>query len=441
MEEKKVKKSRKVWKIVGFVFVVLLLIAIGVVLRYVIAYNGFLDKITERKPEMKEYSVIVMQNRNIQKIEELNGKSVGLLKTDTKANNAAQYLKNLVDVEVDFYDDLGSLMTMLKNDITDSVALETDRLEMIKEEEANLINEVKVIYTFKIELENEMSEIPDKKITAEPFIVYISGSDSRNGVKATARSDVNIVVVVNPSAGKILLVSIPRDTYVQLNGTTGIKDKLTHAGVYGIDMSKKTIEDFLGITIDYTIKVSFETVVKVVDELDGIDIVSDRTMTLKDNGNTCEYIEGKQHVNGPCALRFARERKSYSSGDRHRGENQQQVITGIIGRLSGSKDYLLKIPTILDIAADSFETDIPRDEVASFIRLQLTQGIKWQVESVSVDGTGTYEPTYSMGINRPLYVLIPSDSSVENVRNKINSYLANEPDGESVDNSDDGLNE
>ena len=114
---------------------------------------------------------------------------------------------------------------------------------------------------------------------------------------------------------------------------------------------------------------------------------------------------------------------SEETGDRHRGENQQQVIVGIIGRLSSSKDYLLRIPSILDAAADLFETTISRDNVSDFIRMQLVDGTKWEVESISVDGTGEYQPTYSMGANRPLYVMIPNDNTVKSARNKINEYL------------------
>ena len=389
------------------------------------AYNGFLDKITKREPELKQYSVIVLNESNIQDVNNLTEKNVGFLKTDPKAANAAQKLNESVETIVDYYDDIDILIGALENSITDAITLESDRLEMLKEDDSSdFSNNTRAIHSFSIELEGDDMEISDKQITTEPFILYISGSDSRTGIKTTARSDVNILAVVNPKQSKILLASIPRDTYVQLHNTYGLKDKLTHAGVYGINMSKTTIEDFLDIDIDYTLKVSFETVIDVVDQLDGIDIESDKAMTLKlGGGKVCEYVEGKQHVDGICALRFARERKSYETGDRHRGENQQQVIISIIGRLSSSKDYLFKIPTILDIAADSFETTISRDNISDFIRMQLLGGIKWKVESISIDGTGTYEPTYSMGANRPLYVMIPSEGSITKVKNKIDEYL------------------
>ena len=428
MKDEPKKKKSKLPKIILAVVAVIIIAIIGVALRYMSAFNGFLDKITNRKPEMKQYSVIVMNDSGLNEVGDLKNKNASFLRTDVKANNAKQYLQDQVEVGVNFYDDMSMMVDMLKNRVTDTIVLETDRMEALKEESEDFANSTKVIYTFEIELESESIEVPEKEITEEPFIVYISGSDSRTGIKTTARSDVNIVVVVNPKQSKILLASIPRDTYVQLHDTVGLKDKLTHAGIYGINMSKTTIEDFLGISIDYTIKVSFETVVKVVDELDGIDIESDKEMSLKAEGKDkrCNYVVGVQHVDGDCALRFARERKSYKTGDIHRGENQQQVITSIIGRLSKSKDYLLKIPTILDIAGDSFETTIPRDNILAFIRMQLTDSIDWKVESVGVSGEGVLEPTYSMGNNTPLYVMLPDEESVQNVKNKIVEYMIGE---------------
>jgi len=400
---------------------------IGTVLafRYSNAFNGFLDKVTSNK-ETKEYGVVVLNESQMKDVFDIKGKNIGFFKNDEKAGNAEQYLQSISKFSSDFYEDLDTLTGVLNNKIVDAIVLETDRIEMLKEEALDSIKDTRIIYTFNIELDSENVAISERQITEEPFVLYISGTDSRSGLKATARSDVNIVAAVNPKQGKILLVSIPRDTYVQLHATTGIKDKLTHAGVYGITMSKTTIEDFLGIKIDYTAKVSFETVTKVVDELDGIEIDSDQEMKLKPEGKpdkVCHYTVGKQWVDGDCALRFARERKSYKTGDRHRGENQMQVISAIVAKLSSSKNYVLRLPTILDIAADSFETSLTRDDISSFIRMQLNDSPKWQVEQISVDGTGSMQGTYSMGANRPLYVMIADPATVTNATNKINEYL------------------
>lgn len=432
MTERKGIRNWPIWaKITLGVTVALLIITAAIAIRYAAAFNGFLDKITDWGKETKQYSVLVMTDSNIQGLSSLTGKGIGFLNTDPEATIAEQYLQQEVKFEAGFYDDINILSEVLNSGIVSAITLETSRLDALQDE-ANelhaLTSQTRALYTFEITFSTDDSQntaSTNKQITKDPFIVYISGTDSRAGVKATARSDVNIVAVVNPGQGKILLVSIPRDTYVKLHGTTGLNDKLTHAGVYGIDMSKSTIEDFLNIDIDHTIKVSFDTVTKLVDELDGIEINSDRAMRLKAEGKDkyCNFVEGWQHIDGDCALRFARERKSYETGDRHRGENQQQVITSIIGKLSESRSHLLKLPSILEIAADSFETDFQKDQIMEFIRMQLGQNIKWQVESIAIDGTGSYEPTYSMGANLPLYVMIPSSSSITEAMSKINQYL------------------
>ena len=266
-------------------------------------------------------------------------------------------------------------------------------------------------------------------ITEEPFVVYISGSDSHTDVDdPEARSDVNIIVVVNPKKGKMLLASIPRDTYVQLHGTTGLRDKLTHAGLNNnIELSKATLEDYLGIVIDYTIKVSFDTVVEVVDALDGIDIYSDTNMYLGAESKTdpnkyCYYYVGTQHIDGDCALRFARERKTYGTGDMHRTENQRVVLTAIIDKFLSSNDYLLRLPEILDIAADSFETSFTRDDITSFLRYQLNNHTNWQIESIGLVGVGDMLPTYTYGEEMPLWVLLPDEESYQEIVDKIYEY-------------------
>lgn len=271
---------------------------------------------------------------------------------------------------------------------------------------------------------------PDIDIISDPYIIYISGSDSRSGIDdPTARSDVNILIVMNPRQEKMLLVSIPRDTYLQLHGTTGLKDKLTHAGYNNnIALSKATLEDYLGVIISYTVRVSFDTVIKVVDEIDGIDIFSDAELWLSGNteiGNTepCHFVYGMQHIYGDCALRFARERKSYARGDKHRGENQQEVLTAIINKLTSSRDYLLRVPEILEIAADSFETSFTRDDITKFLRFQLNNGINWQIESIGLDGAGDILPTYTYGEDMPLWVMLPDEESYQMIVNKINDYL------------------
>jgi LCP family protein required for cell wall assembly len=228
------------------------------------------------------------------------------------------------------------------------------------------------------------------------------------------------VAVVRPAEGKILLVSIPRDYYVQLHGTTGTKDKLTHAGIYGINMSKTTIEDLLGISINYTLKVSFDTVIKIVDKIDGIDIDSDTKFTAWTN-RSCKFTVGVQHVGSDCALAFARERYAYAAGDRHRGENQQQVIAKLIEKIS-DPHYLVRWADIMKAAEGSFETNLTYDEITDFARYQLAELKSWKVESISLDGSGAMLPTYSMG-SQKLYVMLPYQWTIDNAKSKIAEYL------------------
>ena len=187
-------------------------------------------------------------------------------------------------------------------------------------------------------------------------------------------------------------------------------------------MSSETIEDLLDIDINYYLKVSFSTVEKVVDTIDGIDIYSDTEFSATSlSGNKCNYIVGNQHLNGECALRFARERKIYISGDRHRGQNQQAVITSIINKMSNPK-YLIKYDKILNNINGTMETNLTYDEIVSMAKFELSDLKKWNVESISLDGEGAMLPTYSMGdIN--LYVMIPDENTINNAKNKIDEYL------------------
>lgn len=422
------KKTPKSTQIICALASIAIMVASVAAFRYTNSANSFLDNITDQSAETKEYSVLVLKTNGTSQIEQLQGSTINFLKTDIDSERAVAKLKETINFTAGYSPDFDNLAAVLLDQTVPAIVLETARLNALAEDEHNLHRASKVIYTFTIELETTTANA-ELDVTNTPFILYISGSDSRSGIKTTARSDVNILAVVNPKDHKILLVSIPRDTYVQLHNTTGLKDKLTHAGIYGINMSKTTIEDLLGININYTAKVGFDTVVDLVDQLDGIEINSDQAMTLKtgdgsaNRNKTCTYVVGIQHVDGDCALRFARERKSYQSGDRHRGENQQQVLTAIINKLSTSSSYLLKLPQILDAISNSFETSFSRDDITSLIRQQMNNNQSWQVESISINGTGSMQPTYSMGANRPLYVMLPDQATIDTAKAKIDAYL------------------
>ena len=381
---------------------------------------SFVKNVTNNsKDENGEYSVLVLDSSKYTKIKQLDGLKIGFMNIDTNMDDSISSLKKeaKIDFESNNYDDISSVYDSLLNNEVSAVVVESSYLDILDENDYEHINDIRVIYSYNVTIEKNKTPNVD---TSKAFIVYISGSDSRNGLKVRGRSDVNMVAVVNPNTHKILLVSIPRDYYVKLHGTSGNRDKLTHAGIYGIDMSINTIEDLLDINIDKYVKVSFGTVINVVDVIDGIDIYSDKSFTAWTN-RSCSYTVGVQHVDGKCALAFARERKTYTSGDRHRGENQEQVISKIIDKMNNPK-YLVKYKEILDSIDGSFATDMSYDEITSFVKIQLNSLSSWEVDSYNLDGYDSSGYTYSMP-GWYLYVMEPNMNSVNEAKNRINEYL------------------
>ena len=412
------KNINKLLKIIFNIITIAFIFVYMIAINYTINTQNYLSSISNiNNKNYKTYQVLVLKNSSINKIKELKNKKIGFLDIDTSKNDSINNLRRIISFDNKDYKDIESLSNDLTNKKVDAVSIDKSYIETIKENQSKTLNNTKVIYTYKVLIKNKATK--NSKVNNKPFILYISGSDSRSSVKAIARSDVNILAVVNPDTHKILLVSIPRDYYVQLHGTTGVKDKLTHAGVYGIDKSISTIEDLLDINIDKYVKVSFATVIKSVDLLDGIDIYSDKSFGPR--AKKCYFKQGIQHVDGTCALAFARERKTYTEGDRHRGENQEQVISKMIEKLSNPK-YLLKYNEILNKTKDSFETSMTYDEITSLIKEELDSLAKWDIETYNLNGSGAMLPTYSMG-SQNLYVMIPDENTITTAKQKINEYL------------------
>ena len=219
---------------------------------------------------------------------------------------------------------------------------------------------------------------------------------------------------------KILLVNTPRDYYVRLHGTTGDKDKLTHAGVYGIDMSIKTLEDLYETKIDYYIRVNFNTLVSLVDEIGGIDIYSDQAFTPHTNRKV--YVKyGLNHFDGTAALAYARERMTYMDGDRHRGRNQQQVIEAIINKVTKSNDINMYMK-LLKVLENSMQTNMNKKLINGFINIQVKNNYNWTVESTDVTGYDSGNYTYSYP-GQYLYVMEPDYDSLNTAKNRIKELL------------------
>jgi LCP family protein required for cell wall assembly len=374
----------------------------------------FLNGIQSGKYAYQEYSIIAIKDRHIS-LSANNKQQMGLLTTDTNSKLVKEAVNKKTKVNYKDYSDITSMTVALENKTVDMAVIDSPHLQLIKENYDNFYQSLEILSTFKIIVKTDV--VAKKTDIDKPFILYISGIDTYGDIATVSRSDVNILAVFNPQTHKILLVNTPRDYYVQLHGTSGVKDKLTHAGIYGIDMSIMTLEDLYGISINYYLRINFLSLTKIVDVLGGVDVYSDYNFTV----DNYSFHQGYNQLNGDQALTFSRERHSFEGGDQTRGENQQRVIEAIITKMN-NPSTLVNYQNILASSKGTFQTNMSSGDMTTLIKNQLDDMSKWNVKSISVDGTGGYNSTYSMG-NIPLYVMEPDITSINNAKKEISQYL------------------
>ena len=398
--------------IIILMFISLIINSIGI--YYLGVTDKFIKKFDNEIIEYEHYYLFSLKNNNINNIEDLKDKNIGV--TESNKDKISKYIDVKVNSKV--YSNITDLITSLYVEELDVVLVNDIEKYVWQEYDDEFYNKIKLIKSFKKKKSNKTnSNINNVSInTEDSFIIYISGIDNNGTISTIGRSDVNIVVTVNPKTKQILLTSIPRDYYVQLHGTTGIRDKLTHAGIYGIDMSVNTIEDILGIDINYYAKVNFNTVTDLINMVGGVDIYSQIAL------RHCGVNAGNNHLDGKKALCFARERKAYVGGDRQRGVNQEIVIEALINKISTSKDLLLKYNDVLNIVNKNLNTNIGSDFIKQMVGFQLDKMPTWNVRFLNLDGYGRSEYTYSGG-NMVLYVMEPNYDTVNNAKRAINDVL------------------
>ncbi|MDR1078883.1 MAG: LCP family protein [Propionibacteriaceae bacterium] len=399
----------------------LILIALSLVLSHaMVALTDFTHGIQPNTDATVRYDVIALKSHSPD-IASLAGGQVGRLEGDPNAALVQTELNRLVQVHLVDVADPGALAELITDATLPGAVINDAYLSLYEENLPEFYASIQILHSFDIvplgPTRAPTWSPPTPGSTSQPFVLYISGVDSYS---YSGRSDVNILAVVNPGSGRILLVSTPRDYYVQLHGTTGRKDKLTHAGIYGVDMSVATLQDLYQIEIDYWLRINFGSVVRLVDTVGGIDVHSDYAFTSAHQGY--HFVQGWNHLNGEQALSFARERYSFAGGDRVRGQNQEKIIEGLVRRFS-DPTILLRYNTILSSLQDAFQTSTPSDVITGLVNHQLSQRTDWQIESISVNGSDASEPTYSMG-NQRLYVMIPDMTTVQAARDHIAQVLA-----------------
>lgn len=407
---------------------------------YLLKTNDMFSNVTDVSGKSTNtVSVIVKQSSDMKDLRDIEGKKVGTLRLMGLVGTEAclEDIKSKdITIEQMNYDSISNLMNAFYSGETEVIVLNESYRSNVEdiEEYKNFNENTRVIYqtTFEVEDTNKVNAVSD--ITQHAFNVLITGSDSRVGIEENARSDVNMVVTINPTTNTILLTSIPRDYYVTTvcdaadGCANGSLDKITHTGMTGVNTTKKTIESLFGIEINYTVKVGFETVTRIVDALGGVDVYVEPGYAVPEllHGGGRGVTEGWNHLDGELALAYARERYAYLEGDRQRTKNQQQVVMGIIDKMT-SGSVLANYADLMDALGDTFQTNMSASEIQALIQYQMDKMPSWKVEQYMVDGTG--DTLMCAALGQAAYVMVPDQTTVELAKRKITAVM----DGESSD--------
>lgn len=408
------KKKKKI----GYILSVILIIIYSIITYYLgITMNFFKEKIHYSE---ETYLVLVLKENNYKNLNDIENKNIGYVNNELHdINEALNKLDKKININKKEYENTEKLFNDLDTKIIESLLIDENYYNIKKEEEST--DKYKILYKIKIrKIVNEKNKNVD--ITNKPFTIYISGIDVYGDIETVSRSDVNILMTINPKTKQVLLTSIPRDYYVTLHNTTGYKDKLTHAGNYGINMSIDTIEDLLGIDINYYIRVNFSTLENMIDAIDGVDVYSEYQFVSYID--SYQFYKGYNHMNGKQALAFSRERKSLPGGDNDRGKNQEAVIEAII-RKATSKSIIYNYPKILSKTKNTFQTNLKDTDITKMIKKELSNIGGWNITSTNLEGTGSMDYTYSYS-SQKLYVTIPNEESIVKAKELINKVINGE---------------
>lgn len=401
---------------------------------YISKTQGALSNITNVAKHAKNtVSVIVKESSSIKNKSQLNGVSVGSLRLNEQGSKKA--LKELsgegIVLNQTEYDSMTALLEAFYNGEVDSIIINESSRSQILDMEAysNFDSNTRVVYQTSYKVKNNDSATSVSDITSKPFNVLISGSDTRGGFDENGRSDVIMIATVNPKTHTILLTSVPRDFYVTTacdagdGCMQGALDKITHTGIHGTNTTKRTVEQLLGIEINYTFKVGFDTVTDLVDALGGVDVNVEPGYATNSFAALSGFSvhEGVNHLNGEQALAFARERYSYTEGDRQRTKNQQQVLMGIVKEAT-KPSVITNYAAIMDTMANTFSTTMSNAEITDLIKYQLNNNPTWKMEQYMVDGTGDTLMCAELG--DAASVMVPDQSTVKMAKDKINAVLA-----------------
>ena len=434
----RIRKKRSKRRVVGTVIAIIAIIVYGIGSYYIYSTQDLFSKISTIGQSTEDYYVIVPA----EDVEDASAKAMGLdlimgddvyvfKSSETPYLEARQKLADHVQINFEEGKNSIEISETLMNGDCNAIFMSSTYYDMSCENIKGFEEATKIIYTITIATAVDNVAKSVDRITTTPFNVCISGNDNFGTIEQVAKSDVNMVMTVNPETKTILLTSIPRDSYVMLHSRAAY-DKLTHSGVYGVDETVTTIEDMLSIDINYYIRVNFSTVIEIVDAIGGIDVKSDMAFITHGRQNEgYSFVEGKNHLSGEEALAFSRERYSFTDGDFQRNKNQQKVLKAMLKKVLSSKTLLTKYTQLLDAVKDEMQTNMTTSEMQSLVKMQINDMSGWNIVNYSITGSTGSQPCYTMG-GAPASVVIPSTSCITKANTKINNVMngAEQADGE-----------
>ena len=368
-----------------------------------------------------EMSIVVPKESDIKDVSQLTSVQAP---TKVDKNNIETLMSALkkdkkVDVKVEDVASYQEAYDNLKSGKSKAMVLSGSYASLLESVDSNYASNLKTIYTYKIKKKNNNSA---KQVDSKVFNIYISGIDTYGSISTVSRSDVNIIMTVNMNTHKILLTTTPRDAYVKIpDGGADQYDKLTHAGIYGVETSEKTLENLYGIKIDYYARINFTSFLKLIDQLGGVTVHNDQAFTSLHG--KFDFPVGDIQMNSEQALGFVRERYSLDGGDNDRGKNQEKVISAIVNKLASLKS-VSNFTSIVNNLQDSVQTNMSLDTINALANTQLDSGSKFTVTSQAVTGTGSTGQLTSYAMpNSSLYMMKLDDSSVESASQAIKNLM------------------
>lgn len=368
-----------------------------------------------------EMSIVVPKDSDIKDVSQLTSVQAP---TKVDKNNIDTLMSALkkdkkVDVKVDDVASYQEAYDNLKSGKSKAMVLSGSYASLLESVDSNYASNLKTIYTYKIKKKNNN---PAKQVDSKVFNIYISGIDTYGSISTVSRSDVNIIMTVNMNTHKILLTTTPRDAYVKIpDGGADQYDKLTHAGIYGVETSEQTLENLYGIKIDYYARINFTSFLKLIDQLGGVTVHNDQAFTSLHG--KFDFPVGDIQMNSEQALGFVRERYSLDGGDNDRGKNQEKVISAIVNKLASLKS-VSNFTSIVNNLQDSVQTNMSLDTINALANTQLDSGSKFTVTSQAVTGTGSTGQLTSYAMpNSSLYMMKLDDSSVASASQAIKNLM------------------